>query len=648
MKVPFGIDALANICFVALFIGTFSANSFGQADRSGESSNLDRIKLFINYSPLQKDVDIDRPSEEELKNCRLERAEDPAGYIVRDGSGRILRKFLDTSGNKKLDHLSYYKNGVEVYREIDNTGEGKPQEFRWLGSAGTRWGIDRDGDAKIDEWRQIGAEEVVSEAFEAVKNRDAKRFEALLLTPEELKSLKLGDALNKEVESRWQKAKKGFAAFCNSQRDIDANSQFANATNGIPSLVAKDSYGNAADLLFYDHASAVYQNSQKEYGNLAIGTVVYVGGNKWRLIELPEIAAPGEPIANGNAFYSQNALGASVVSNDQVVNRTLVEIHNQLDAIETKIKNSSRPAEIAKLEETKATLLEKLVYESDAGEQQMNTLMYAVDSIISAYQEDQFPDGIKFLDGLAQRIKNKKIDGIDYIKWRAATGRFNYVNMKGNNEDRDKANERWLAELMDFQKEFPASEYTAEALCYLAVNFDNEGKEKEAVEWYTQVAKRFPESTYGKRAKGALARLDGVDKKLEFVGQDLKGNKFNLQDAKWRDKVVVIHYWESRYASDELEQIQRLVEKYKEDVVFVGCNIDPTTETFEAYMKQHPEYNSWTQLHAPGSIESSSLALQLGVPSLPLVVIVGKKGELADPMVIFADLDRQIERQRRK
>lgn len=647
MKVPFGLAFLTRTCFIALLGGILATTVSAQPDRLAEASSLERIKLFINYTPLQKEVDIDLPSEEELRHCKLERAENPAGYIVRDNTGRILRKFLDTSGNKKLDHLSYYKNGVEVYREIDNTGNGKPQEFRWLGSGGTRWGIDTNGDAKIDQWKQIAVEELVKEVFEAVKSKDARRFEALLITAEEIQSLKLGETLGKELDARWQKAKKEFSAFCSSQRNIDEKSQFANATNGIPSLVAKDTYGNSTDLLFYDHASAVYQNSDKDYGNLSIGTIVSIGNGQWRLVELPEVAAPGVAISNGGLFYSQVSSPISVAASDQGINKTLIEIHNQLDAIESKIKNASKPAEIAKLEENKAGLLEKLVYESDAGEQQKNTLMYAVDSIVNAYQEDHFPDGLKFLDGLAQRIKTRKIEGVDYIKWRSTTGRFNYVNRNGSNEERDKANERWLAELMEFQKEFPTSEYTAEALCYLGVNFDNEGKEKEALEWYSQAAKKFPDSNYGKRAKGAIARLDGVEKKLTFSGQDLKGNKFNLQDAKWRDKVVVLHYWESDFA-EGLDEIQRLVEKYKEDVVFIGCNIDQTTETFEAYLKKHPEYATWTQLHAPGSIEASPLALQLGVPSLPLVIIVNKKGELAEPMVIFADLDRQIERQRRK
>jgi hypothetical protein len=54
------------------------------------------------------------------------------------------------------------------------------------------------------------------------------------------------------------------------------------------------------------------------------------------------------------------------------------------------------------------------------------------------------------------------------------------------------------------------------------------------------------------------------------------------------------------------------------------------------------------QLHAPGSLDSSPLAHQLGVASLPLVMIVNKQGELVEPVVVFADLDREIERQRRK
>jgi thiol-disulfide isomerase/thioredoxin len=615
-----------------------------QVDRNTDQARIDRIKLLINYAPLQKGVDVDRPTEADLKNCRLESSTQPAGYTVRDSSGRVLRKFLDTDGDKKLDYLSYFKGGVEVYREIDSKGKGKPQEFRWLGQGGTRWGFDRDADGKIDEWKRIGVEEVVNEVFEAIKTKDKARFTALLLTADELDQLKLGDVLAKEVKTRWQKAHGEFESFCTTQTEINPSAEFVNATSGILSSVAAEAYGNSTDLLFYDHSSAVFKNSKQDFGNLAIGTVIYLNDGKWRLIELPELAATGKPIANGNVFFP--AAEAAPIAATQP-KPEIVVIHDQLDSLDKKIKATEKAAEVANFWKSKAELLEQLIFASEDGEQRTNAVMYAADSIVNAFQEDRYPDALKFLDGMSDRLKAKDVEGLDYVAWRVITGRYNYVNLKGNSEDRDKAHEKWLADLMQFQKDFPNSINSAEALCYLGVNFDNEGKEKEAIEWYREAATRFADTNYGKRARGALTRLDALGEKIEFSGQDLQGKKFSLQDEKWRGKVVVIHFWES-WCAEGMEEIQRLAEKYKNDVVFVGCNIEAKTEDFEAYLQKNPGHVAWLQLHAPGSIESSPLAQQLGVPSLPLVMIVNKKGELVEPVVVFGELDRQIERQRRK
>ena len=40
--------------------------------------------------------------------------------VVRGPAGEVLRAFADTDGNRVVDRWSYYKDGVEVYREIDS------------------------------------------------------------------------------------------------------------------------------------------------------------------------------------------------------------------------------------------------------------------------------------------------------------------------------------------------------------------------------------------------------------------------------------------------------------------------------------------------------------------------------------------------
>ena len=52
----------------------------------------------------------------------------------------ILRKFVDTNGDNVVDQWSYYKDGVEVYRDIDSNFNGKADQYRWFNTGGTPLG----------------------------------------------------------------------------------------------------------------------------------------------------------------------------------------------------------------------------------------------------------------------------------------------------------------------------------------------------------------------------------------------------------------------------------------------------------------------------------------------------------------------------
>ena len=109
------------------------------------------------------------------------------GWIVESPEGLILRKFVDTNDDNVVDQWSYYKDGVEVYRDIDSKFSGKADQFRWFNTGGTRWGCGQPmatGNSK--RGRAISAEEVSVEIVGALANRDVERFTRVLLTPDEL------------------------------------------------------------------------------------------------------------------------------------------------------------------------------------------------------------------------------------------------------------------------------------------------------------------------------------------------------------------------------------------------------------------------------------------------------------------------------
>ena len=149
----------------------------------------------LKLTPIQKGVDYDQPSGDVAAKCTIlaKKLDGKVGWVVEDPSGVTLRKFIDTNGDNTVDQWSYFKDGLEVYRDIDANFNRKADQCRWFNTAGSRWGIDKDEDGKIDAWKVISAEEVTAEVVAALGDKDSARFARLVLTPAELKSLGLSE-----------------------------------------------------------------------------------------------------------------------------------------------------------------------------------------------------------------------------------------------------------------------------------------------------------------------------------------------------------------------------------------------------------------------------------------------------------------------
>src|ERR1041384_3542893 len=159
------------------------------------------VEQALKLAPIQKDVDYDIPSAADAAKCTIkaEKVGGQTGWVVRGPNGQILRQFVDTNGDNVVDRWSYFKDGIEVYRDIDENFNGKADQYRWLNTAGMRWGMDKAEDGKIDSWKQISPEEVSAEVVLAIRDKDPARFARVLLTPSEAKSLGLGQAKTKQL-----------------------------------------------------------------------------------------------------------------------------------------------------------------------------------------------------------------------------------------------------------------------------------------------------------------------------------------------------------------------------------------------------------------------------------------------------------------
>ena len=113
------------VCSLALLLligGNLQAAPAAAPAKAGPTA----AQILAGYQPVQKDVQIDRPEAAEIAKCTI--AIDKAGYIVRDGNGQMLRNFRDTNGDNTVDQWSYFKDGVEVYRDIDSSFNRTPDQ----------------------------------------------------------------------------------------------------------------------------------------------------------------------------------------------------------------------------------------------------------------------------------------------------------------------------------------------------------------------------------------------------------------------------------------------------------------------------------------------------------------------------------------
>src|SRR5687768_8839383 len=126
------------------------------------------VEEALKLTPVQAEVDLDKPTAEKIGKCKLDSFPDQGGWAVYNEDGQLLRRFLDTNKDRKIDQWCYYKNGIEIYRDLDTNHNGKADQYRWLGLAGTRWGIDANEDGVIDSWKVISPEEVSAEVVAAL------------------------------------------------------------------------------------------------------------------------------------------------------------------------------------------------------------------------------------------------------------------------------------------------------------------------------------------------------------------------------------------------------------------------------------------------------------------------------------------------
>ena len=99
--------------------------------------------------PALPGVEYDTPTDPKaIEACKVEVVtvqNRRVGYALRDGQGKMLRRFVALKG-RSMDQWSYYQDGFEVYREVDLDGDRALDEGRWMNAGGMRVGRRQEGE----------------------------------------------------------------------------------------------------------------------------------------------------------------------------------------------------------------------------------------------------------------------------------------------------------------------------------------------------------------------------------------------------------------------------------------------------------------------------------------------------------------------
>ncbi len=597
-------------------------------------------KQALQLRPVQTGVDYAIPDAAEIEKCTItsEKVGSGSGWVVEGSDGTILRKFVDTNGDNTVDRWSYYKDSLEVYRDIDSDFNGKADQYRWFFTAGTRWGIDKDEDGKIESWKVISAEEVSAEVIAALAAGDAQRFKCLVLHADELALLGLGKEKAAAVAERVAGAETGFKALAAAQKSITAESKWIQFSGTKPGTVPVGVDGSTKDLRVYENTAAIAQTGS-QHAEVQLGTLVQVG-QTWRMIEAPQIASDGQnTVASSGFFFRPTATsrtGSATGGTADAMQKLLAE----LERLDKEAAEATTPEQQADYNAQRADLLQQIAKSAVTVEDRAMWVRQAADMVSAAVQSGGFPDGLKHLDSFIEELKADAADKdlVPYVTFRRMTAEYGAA-LRVPNPPYDKIQTKWLGDLEQFATDFPTAPDAAEAMLQLAIAQEYKGEDAKAGQWYARVAKGFPNSSAAKKAAGAKTRLESVGKVLSFSGKTTQGATVDLQ--KYRGKVVVIQYWAtwSDAAKRDIPALKELATKYSRSMSVIGVNLDSSAQSLAAYLAENRI--PWPQVFEEGGMDSRP-ANELGILSVPTMILIDQKGRVVNRNVQTAELDREL------
>lgn len=598
------------------------------------------VEQALGLKPVQQgNVEYSIPTDEEIEGCSIQTPADKkiTGWIVKDPADRLLRRFLDTNGDNDLDLWCYYKDGVEVYRDIDSNFDRKADQYRWFGTEGTRWGLDEDQDGKIDQWKRISAEEVSSEVTAALATGDADRFFRLLIQPDELSNVGFSKKRIEQIEANLKSSRKKFkeliAKNANSYKDV----QWIHFGGLRPGLIPEGTDDATRDIEIYENVAALIRKGNKDI-QVSLGTLV-LAGQCWRMVDSPAAIDESSQLSFASWYRSGSTTGTNA-SMTTDLDSDYQKLLSQFEELDKKLAAATTSRGKADIYNTMATTISRLAIEADSAEDSLNWARQFADTMTAAFQSGDYEEGLNQLQKFAKELKreNKSDSAIALVQYRYINADFG-AKLNDKSVDVGKAQSVWLDALKEFTEDYPRDENTPDAMMQLAMADEFDGEKDKAKSWYEKVTSDFAGSEFGPKAKGAIRRLNSIGKSMPLSGTTIGGRNFDL--SKLRGKVVLIHYWADwcDICKQEFENLEEIQDEYSGKLLLVGVNCD--NELTEAKKAVQSTGVKWTQLHSKGGY-NSGFAAEMGIVTLPSMILIGPDGKIVSTTVSLSTLEREL------
>ena len=581
----------------------------------GGEARAQKAEVVLARAPIQPGVIVATPTVADIAACKVEQMSWPAGakgVVVTDGAGKKLRQFIDTTGGSKYNIYSYFVDGVESYREMDSRGTGKPDQFRWLGVNGSKWGADLDGNGTIDDWIAISPEEVSQELFAAIATKNPARLQALLVKDGDLKALALPAADAAKMKLRADNAAKRLAATVDSLK-IGDKARFVHANFGAPQTTPADTFGGRDDLLKHKSGTVLFDKGEKAGIDLfQTGDLVLVG-RAWKMIDGP---------GTGGSIDEEPSTGTGVIP--EAIKAEVAQLEQ--------VKPPANAADMARYHAERAAILEVCVRKTTASEQ-LPWLKQFIDAQQGIVESD--PSQIKAFESLkAWKVAifaAGKSEAQPYVQFRLIAAEIAVKSRDAKGADVVKAQTSYREQLEAFVKDFGTSSDAPEALMRLAIASEFAGKDGEtaAKGWYEKLAAEHKMHPHAAKATGAVKRLTSEGQPFKISGMTFDGAA--VTDANLIGKPTLVFYWASwGVGADDLKAIADVAKAMGNKVNVVTVSLDDPATKADALKALQTAGLQGAHLHAPGGLDASPLAASYGIQMLPHIFLIDKDGKMAN------------------